>query len=214
MSGINQAFWNRFAGIYPLFMKRNDRAYDAVSEHIRPVLAQEMRVLELACGTAQMTRRLSGGVKEWTATDYAPNMVAEARKRFSAANVAYQVADATALPFADSAFDAALIANALHVMPDPEAALREIRRVLKAGGLLIAPTFVYEPGYRKAPIWLAERVGFRTFHKWSAAELAAFVRAHGYQVESAWLVKGYPLSECVLTARTALKQGENGHDDP
>lgn len=208
MSEVNQRFWDRFAGIYTLFMKRNDSAYDAMAEQIMPLLTAEMQVLELACGTAQMTRRLSGGVREWLATDYAPNMVSAARKKFSAANVSYQVADATALPFPDSAFDAVIIANALHIMPEPEAALAEIRRVLKAGGLLVAPTFVYEPGYSRFPIWVAEKAGFRTFHKWTAAELAAFVERLGYQVERAQLVKGCPLYECVLVAR------ENGHDGP
>jgi ubiquinone/menaquinone biosynthesis C-methylase UbiE len=49
------------------------------------------------------------------------------------------VADATALPYADDSFDAVLIANALHVMPEPEKALREIDRALRLGGILIAP---------------------------------------------------------------------------
>lgn len=208
MSKVNQTFWDRFARIYALFMKRNESAYDAIAEQIKPVLTSEMRALELACGTAQMTRRLSGNVREWIATDYAPNMVAAAQKHFSAANVSYQVADATALPFPDSAFDAVIIANALHIMPEPEAALAEIRRVLKAGGLLVAPTFVYEPGYSRFPIWIAEKAGFRTFHKWTAAELAAFVQAYGYQVERAQFVKDCPLYECILVAR------ENGHDGP
>ena len=44
-------------------MKRNESAYDAIAEQIKPVLTSEMRALELACGTAQMTRRLSGNVR-------------------------------------------------------------------------------------------------------------------------------------------------------
>lgn len=80
MSKVNQTFWDRFARIYALFMKRNESAYDAIAEQIKPVLTSEMRALELACGTAQMTRRLSGNVREWIATDYAPNMVAAAQK--------------------------------------------------------------------------------------------------------------------------------------
>ena len=52
------------------------------------------------------------------------------------------MADATALPYADDSFDAVLIANALHVMPEPEKALREIDRALRLGGILIAPNSV------------------------------------------------------------------------
>ena len=62
------------------------------------------------------------------------------------------MADATALPYADDSFDAVLIANALHVMPEPEKALREIDRVLRPGGILIAPNFmVCSTAFRSFP---------------------------------------------------------------
>ena len=48
MSKVNQTFWDRFARIYALFMKRNESAYDAIAEQIKPVLTSEMRALELA----------------------------------------------------------------------------------------------------------------------------------------------------------------------
>lgn len=37
-----------------------------------------------------------------------------------------------------------MIANALHIMPKPDEALKEIKRVLKPEGILIAPTFAKE----------------------------------------------------------------------
>lgn len=40
-------------------------------------------------------------------------------------------------------FDVVVIANALHIMPAPDPAMKEIYRVLKKGGILFAPTFVY-----------------------------------------------------------------------
>lgn len=47
----------------------------------------------------------------------------------------------TNLPYAPGIFDAVVISNALHIMPEPGKTLAEIRRVLKPGGILIAPTF-------------------------------------------------------------------------
>ena len=71
----------------------------------------------------------------------------------------------------DEIFDVVVIANALHIMPQPEKALNEIHRVLKKDGILFAPTFVYERGYPKLPIWLMEKAGFKTYHKWQSEEL-------------------------------------------
>ncbi|MFQ9418242.1 MAG: class I SAM-dependent methyltransferase [Lachnospiraceae bacterium] len=46
-------------------------------------------------------------------------------------NLIFEVADATDLPYENHSFDVVLIANALHIMPEPEKALKEIERVLK-----------------------------------------------------------------------------------
>ena len=186
-------------------MKRNESAYDAIAEQIKPVLTSEMRALELACGTAQMTRRLSGNVREWIATDYAPNMVAAAQKHFSAANVSYQVADATALPFPDSAFDAVIIANALHIMPEPEAALAEIRRVLKDDGVLIAPTFTHgnDTLRDRIKLFFMKLAGFPLNSRWSSADYLTFLRQNGWTVRKSAVLKGsFPLTyaECVKPA--------------
>lgn len=91
--------------------------------------------------------------------------------------------DATALPYDDESFDAVIISNALHIMPEPEKALCEIKRVLKKDGVLYAPTFIHGNGaaYRLRTR-LLELAGFYAYSKWTAAELAEFVRKHGYKV--------------------------------
>lgn len=197
----NKGFWERFAFLYTRFMQKNDRTYEAICHEIAPLLHSNMSVLELACGTGQLSFRLCDQVKSWLATDYSPNMIEEAKKNNTHANIQFSVADATDLPYAAHAFDAVVIANALHIMPEPQAALKEIRRVLKPNGILFAPTFVYEPGYQRAKIWLMEQVGFHTYHKWMTQEYVAFVTQQGYAVEQSKLIKGYPLSECLLIGR-------------
>jgi ubiquinone/menaquinone biosynthesis C-methylase UbiE len=72
--------------------------------------------------------------------------------------------DATRLPFADAAFDAAVSTEAFHWFPDQDAALRELRRVLRPGGrlmlALVSPPFeliadAFEIGMRALgqPLW-------------------------------------------------------------
>lgn len=67
-------------------------------------------------------------------------------------------------------FDVVLIANALHIMPQPDEALKEIRRVLKPNGILIAPTFVYEGEINKVRLLVMEKIGFKTFYQWTSKE--------------------------------------------
>ena len=110
-------------------MKHSGKLYDAVCERMRPGLTRDMDVLELACGSGQLSFRLAGAVRLWEATDFSENMIAEARKQPRSSRLHFSVQDATTLPYAPDSFDAVVISNALHIMPHPELALAEIRQV-------------------------------------------------------------------------------------
>jgi ubiquinone/menaquinone biosynthesis C-methylase UbiE len=201
MDKSNKRFWERFAFIYTGFMKKNNMVYDKLCSRIRNHLTNADSVLELACGTGQLTYRLAEEVKLWTATDFSPKMIEEAKKQGNGNNIEFGVADATALIYNDMSFDVVVIANALHIMPEPYKAMSEICRVLKQGGLLFAPTFVYDGNYNKALIWMMEKVGFHTFHKWKVKELKDFVASYGFTLESGEVIKANPLNECILIGR-------------
>jgi ubiquinone/menaquinone biosynthesis C-methylase UbiE len=200
MDNTNKGFWERFAFLYTRFMKKNDVTYDIISRDIAPFLNKGMSVLELACGTGQISFRLADNVSKWVATDFSSKMVEEAKKRNNK-DITFAVADATNLQYETGTFNAVVIANALHIMPDPDAALKEIYRVLKTDGVLFAPTFVYEKGYNKLKIWVLEKAGFKTFHKWSAKEFVTYIEEHNFNVESQNLIKGNPLFECSLRGK-------------
>ncbi|MDD4849959.1 MAG: class I SAM-dependent methyltransferase [Gemmiger sp.] len=182
-NGDNQQFWQRFAGVYGKAMQSSARLYDAIAAKMRRNLNRNMNVLELACGSGQLSFRLAGWVRLWEATDFSPTMIAEAKKQKDSARLYFSVQDATSLPYADNSFDAVLVANALHVMPHPEKALAESRRVLKPGGVLYAPTFIHgnAPGFRLR-VRLMSLAGFHTYYKWDEAAFVAFLQANGFQV--------------------------------
>ena len=97
-----------------------------------------IRVLEVACGTGIVTRRLRERMptgSKLVATDLSEPMLAFARQKFGPDfDVEWQQADAVALPFADGSFDAVVCQFGLMFMPDKAAAVREAHRVLTPGG--------------------------------------------------------------------------------
>lgn len=179
----NRSFWQRMARLYAPFMKSSDRLYQDICLLIRPHLTPGMNVLELACGSGQLSFRLAESVRLWEATDFSDHMIAEAKKKPRPDNLHFSVQDATALPYSPGTFDAVVIANALHVMPHPEQALTEIKRVLKPGGMLFSPTFVHGEGTGfRFRVRLMELVGFHTYFQWDTEEFAAFVASYGFTV--------------------------------
>ena len=96
------------------------------------------RVLETAAGTGIVTRQLRNVLpagSHVTATDLNPPMLDIARAKFRAGEaVAFEPADAMALPFADGSFDAVVCQFGVMFYPDKDKSCREVLRVLAPGG--------------------------------------------------------------------------------
>ena len=205
----NKAFLQRIAKLYAPFMKGSDRLYAAICDRIRAGLKRDMNILELACGSGQLSLRLSTHVQLWEATDFSENMIREAKKKSCSGRLHFSVQDATNLPYADSSFDAVVIANALHIMPNPERALSEIRRVLKPGGLLYAPTFVHGKGAGfRLRTRLLSLAGFRVYSPWTAGEFADYISGRGFEVTKTELLGKSLAPLCYLEAKNTKSEGD------
>jgi SAM-dependent methyltransferase len=101
---------------------------------------QGMRVLDLACGPGNLSRRLAALVSpggEVIGVDLAPGMVEVARAA-GIPNARFEVMDMEQLTFDDGSFDAAACGHGLQFAGDLGQAIREARRVLRPGGRLAA----------------------------------------------------------------------------
>ena len=198
---MKKTFWDRTAKIYDRFMRKDAAAYERLYELLRPVV-RHRTVLELAAGTGLIAKNIVNSAAHIEATDASPEMIAEAKRDNRSAKLHFSVQDMFRLPYADGSFDVVIVANALHIVPEPKKALSEIRRVLKDDGVLVAPTFTHADNafFGKVKAFFMKLAGFPLHSKWTSREYLAFLRENGWTVrESAVLTASFPLTyaECV-----------------
>ena len=197
----HKSFWDRNAGRYDRFMRKDRAAYDEMYELIRPIVRHKT-VLELAIGTGLIAKHIVNAAAHIEATDASAEMIAEAKRDNRSAKLHFSVQDMFRLPYANQSFDVVIVSNALHIVPQPEKALQEIKRVLKDDGTLIAPTFTHAGNSfsGKVKAFFMKLAGFPLHSKWTSAEYLCFLRQNGWAVrKSAVLNASFPLTyaECV-----------------
>ena len=98
-------------------------------------------VLEIACGTGLVTRRLRERIdpaRRLVASDISQAMLDYARtKLIDCPGIEWRAADAARLPFQAGEFSAVVCAFGVMFVPDKRAVFREVRRVLKSGGTIL-----------------------------------------------------------------------------
>jgi ubiquinone/menaquinone biosynthesis C-methylase UbiE len=117
--------------------------YQIVLEFLPSV--QGKRVLEIACGRGGFSRLLASRGASVCGADFSASAIAIAKERLRdypsvAGGVSYVQADAQSMPFDDDAFDIVVSCETIEHVPNPRAALREMHRVCRPGGLLFLTT--------------------------------------------------------------------------
>jgi ubiquinone/menaquinone biosynthesis C-methylase UbiE len=165
-------------------------------------------VLDVGCGTgslALVSARQVAPTGRVRGVDPSPEMIARARHKAKRQKleVDFDVAWAQALPFPDGSFDVVLSTVMLHHIPRAarEDALREIRRVLKPAGRLVAIDFGLDPGGHKGLLGHLHRHGGLT-----ARNLVELVTRTGYEVVRSGPLKRWDL-QFVVAQHEAVAEG-------
>lgn len=135
--------WNRMSDIY---LREIDQRFAPVVEHVlaRASLTAGQQVLDLGTGTGAVAARVAqmvGSQGHIVGVDISPDMLTLAQRRVSAqglTNVSLREGRAESLPAEDAAFDVVLASLSLMYVLDRAAAAREIARVLRPQGRLVA----------------------------------------------------------------------------
>jgi len=179
----NRKFWDRVSGSYDFVRKADKKAYDVIIGNIKEEISKNSMVLEVAAGTGYISLHIADSCGKIIATDFSNEMIKVANRKQKPENLSFSVQDATNLPYADKTFDVVIIAHALHIMPNPKKALLNIKRVLKDGGVLIAPNFIKRGNFLDAVVETPMKIlGFRTYSKWKYDEYLEFLKENGLEL--------------------------------
>jgi SAM-dependent methyltransferase len=177
-------------------MKRGEPRLDfrVAAEAVAATRIADPRVLEVGCGSGCYSEvfatLLPGGVR-YTGVDYSDAMIARARLHYP--SIAFEVADATALPYPDGAFDIVFNGVSLMHIVEYEAAIREAARV--AAHYCIFHTVPVFVGYRTTYLRKYAYGALVVEIIFSKPELMALCRQSGLRLEREWAGIHYDMSE-------------------
>ncbi len=194
----DQLFWDNLANIYNR-MFSNSKAYKKMYALIREVLTKDMTTLEVGCASGLVARAISNEVKKVYAIDISKKMIKKAKEINREANIHFSVQNSEQLEFEDCFFDVVIIANVLHILKNPENSLKEIKRVLKNEGMLIAPTYLWKEVslFGKIQKLVMKRRHFPIYSEWDSEEYLMFLNENGFSCIKKSLING-PFNICYV----------------
>ena len=101
-------FWDRNAGRYDRFMRKDRAAYEKMYALIRPVVKAKT-LLELAAGTGLIAKHIVNAAAHIEATDASAEMIAEAKRDNQSAKLHFSVQDMFRLPYAEESFGVVIV---------------------------------------------------------------------------------------------------------
>lgn len=177
-------FWDKVARLYDLVELTNRRVNRAAVKRVAELVPEGAAVLDCAAGTGEFSLAAAKRAASVLATDLSQKMLERAAakaKRAGVDNIAFAVEDITALTAEDKSFDVVIAANVLHLLTEPEHAVRELWRVTRPGGKLILPTYLQGRTGAAAGelIKIYQGVGFHYEHAFTPETYRGFLEGLG-----------------------------------
>lgn len=184
-------FWDKISDMYDAVEAINGSAYDEMTATVERLVPEGAKVLDCAAGTGQLSFAAAKKAESVLCTDISEKMLANARKKAASRgvqNIEFEARNLFHLDDPDETYDIVIAGNVLHLLTDPQAAVKELYRVTKKGGKLLLPTFT---SINKTPmlIKLYKLAGFAPEHDYTPQEYKDMLLETGYDVK-AKLIRG------------------------
>lgn len=157
------SFWDKVAGIYDITESLNGKVYKAMLRGVKQIVPEGAKVLDCAAGTGELSVAASEKAESVVCTDLSLAMLEQARKKckkLGIGNITFEERDIFHMSDEDETYDIVMAGNVLHLVDNPEEAVKELYRVTKKGGKIILPTFVHKNAGTKALIDFYKKFGF------------------------------------------------------
>jgi len=186
-------FWDRTAKRYAKSPVSDEATYQKKLVETQRFLTPDMRILEFGCGTGTTAVHHAPHVQHIDAIDISENMLEIGRRKAREAGVEnITFTRGTLIEFnADTAsLDAVLGLNVIHLLPDRQAVIAEVERILKPGGIFVSSTVCLGNSYLRF-IKLAAPLGkllgvMPDVFVLTETELAGEIMNAGFLIERQW----------------------------
>jgi ubiquinone/menaquinone biosynthesis C-methylase UbiE len=186
-------FWDKAAARYAKSPVSDEATYQKKLDETQRFFTPSMRILEFGCGTGTTAVHHAPHVQHIDAIDISENMLEIGRAKASEAdveNITFTRGTLTEFNAETASLDAVLGLNVIHLLPDRQAVIAEVGRILKPGGVFVSSTVCLGNSYLRfiklvAP--LGKLLGLLPdIFVLTEAELASEITDAGFSIESQW----------------------------
>ncbi len=184
-------FWDRYSGVYDLAEAMNGNVYPRIRKLTERLVPRGARVLDCAAGTGALSISAAKRASEVLCTDFSEKMQAVAKRKAKArdiTNIRFGRCDIFEIDAPDETYDVTIAGNVLHLLDDPERAVRELARVTKRGGRILVPCFM-TAGREGVLLKLYRKLGYNG-RPFSPNEYCKMLAGLGLGAVKAKLIKG------------------------
>lgn len=185
-------FWDRFAGVYDLAESINGSVYTEMRDITRRLIPAGPKVLDCGAGTGELSLAASDNADSVLCTDMSKNMLKQAQRKaraLGADNIEFAARNIFDLQDPNDTYDVVIAGNVLHLLTNPQGAVKEMYRVLKPGGKLLLPTFTNKNSARLL-IGIYKKLGFDPAANYSPSEYKKMLEDCGLGRVRTKLIKG------------------------